>query len=238
MGGNVTEATRSIDEILKRFSDGDSSFVSDTSSCSKQQSVAESLLGSLAGLLGGSSSSATVSEDPAPRADSRISADVSVGSDGVAYLPKGLSKVGRIGGDGGAHANASVQRQESFEGTYRALSAMHQLNLKKDMLHGDNRGAGGTAGEDGTARRGRHMNGEETTLPKAPQQGRDDEKRERTMEGRDQESSEAGLAVPAGFDRSESIQLVSWSEGSSSSGGDTILSNGDDSRGAFPSALV
>jgi len=52
MWGNVTEVTRSIDKILKGFSNGDSGFVSDSSdSGSKQQSVPGSLLGSLVGLL-------------------------------------------------------------------------------------------------------------------------------------------------------------------------------------------
>jgi len=90
--------------------------------------------------------SATPLVHPAPRADSRISAEGSAGRDVVVYLPKGLSKAGGSSG-GGTPANFDVlQRQQSFEGTYRTLSTMHQLNLQKDMLHGNNRGARGIAG--------------------------------------------------------------------------------------------
>eukprot|EP00580_Thalassiosira_gravida_P011273 CAMPEP_0201627708 /NCGR_PEP_ID=MMETSP0493-20130528/2833_1 /ASSEMBLY_ACC=CAM_ASM_000838 /TAXON_ID=420259 /ORGANISM="Thalassiosira gravida, Strain GMp14c1" /LENGTH=649 /DNA_ID=CAMNT_0048098249 /DNA_START=1195 /DNA_END=3144 /DNA_ORIENTATION=+ len=127
-------ATQSIDNILEEFSDSDSSFISDSSiatSDSEQQQHTGSLHSGLAGRVGGGGGSSPSTFDDVGRMGSRLSA-CGIGSDG-GYLPDSLQKA--EGSSSSPASPNSLQKQESFEGTHRTISAMHQLHLKKDILH-------------------------------------------------------------------------------------------------------
>jgi len=129
-----TPATKSIDNILEEFSDSDSSFISDssiaTSDSEQQQQRTGSLCSGLSGRIGGSLSPSPF--DDVGRMGSRLSA-CGIASDG-GYLPDSLQKAAGNSSSSPVSPN-SLQKQESFEGTHRTISAMHQLHLKKDILH-------------------------------------------------------------------------------------------------------
>eukprot|EP00571_Detonula_confervacea_P012348 CAMPEP_0172303000 /NCGR_PEP_ID=MMETSP1058-20130122/4612_1 /TAXON_ID=83371 /ORGANISM="Detonula confervacea, Strain CCMP 353" /LENGTH=785 /DNA_ID=CAMNT_0013013677 /DNA_START=189 /DNA_END=2546 /DNA_ORIENTATION=+ len=129
-----------IDNILDDFSDGGSSFISDSSTSGS----AISHISGLTGIMGGDSNSPNPLLDHVQKMQHpslRLSVDNS--GDNGGYLPESLQKGN----------SPSMRKQESFEGTYRTRSAMAKLNLKKDILHVEcethDAPEGSSDGEDG-----------------------------------------------------------------------------------------
>ena len=144
--------TKNIDSILDDFSDGDSSFISDSSAATSTRdhdsvndtSVLSGMSG-LSGILADAPPLDDVTRNVSGFSRLSVSTDGSTNNNngaggGGGYLPKSLSSPRSPTKDATSKKDCScpssnLRKQESFEGTYRTRSAMAKLNLKKDILH-------------------------------------------------------------------------------------------------------
>ena len=147
---NNNNKTKNIDSILNDFSDGDSSFISDSSSAATSTRGDDSINDT--SVLSGMSGLSGILADAPPLLDdvtrnvSGFSADGSSTNNndndtatrgGGSYLPQSLSPTNKDATTkkDNSSPSSNLRKQESFEGTYRTRSAMAKLNLKKDILH-------------------------------------------------------------------------------------------------------
>lgn len=136
----------------------DSSFVSDSSAATSNANM--SMMSGLSGILDptpldehvkmGSHlskySTDTASMPPLTNGNHRTSNSNSSSSNN-GYLPKALIPPSRTSSGQSLLRPGSIQKQESFEGTYRSRSAMAKLNMKKDILHAEGRTGSGVSAE-------------------------------------------------------------------------------------------